>query len=173
MIKKRIAIFTSTTTLVVALLAAPLASSAGAATITKRLIKVEATIASQQKITHTVSPNGRRVYGLNLLVGRDERGSNPIDVEMLANVNYLKGNGPFFGFITFTAKDGSTIGVQMNGKARALPNGTDTAFSAPLKVIGGTGKWLYAEGKGTFTGLRTAALGADVKSKFVIRLKDQ
>lgn len=74
MIKKRIAIFTSTTTLVVALLAAPLASSAGAATITKRLIKVEATIASQQKITHTVSPNGRRAYGFNLLVGRDERG---------------------------------------------------------------------------------------------------
>ena len=171
MIKKRIAIFSSTTTLVVALLAAPLASSAGAATITKRVIKVEASIASQQKITHTVSPNGRRVYGFNLLVGRDERGSNPIDVEMLANVNYLKGNGPFFGFITFTAKDGSTIGVQMNGKARALTNGTVTNFSAPLKVIGGTGKWLQAAGKGTFTGSRSAALGTEVKSKFVIRLK--
>ena len=171
MIKKRIAIFTSTTTLVVALLAAPLASSAGAATITKRVIKVEASISSQQNITHTVSPNGRRVYGFNLLVGRDERGSNPIDVEMLANVNYLKGNGPFFGFITFTAKDGSTIGVQMNGKARALTNGTVTNFSAPLKVIGGTGKWLQAAGKGTFTGSRSAALGTEVKSKFVIRLK--
>ena len=171
MINKRISIFSSSTTLVVALLAAPLASSAGAATITKRVIKVEASIASQQKITHTVSPNGRRVYGFNLLVGRDERGSNPIDVEMLANVNYLKGNGPFFGFITFTAKDGSTIGVQMNGKARALTNGTVTNFSAPLKVIGGTGKWLQAAGKGTFTGSRSAALGTEVKSKFVIRLK--
>ncbi|MBJ7381380.1 MAG: hypothetical protein JHC66_02225 [Acidimicrobiia bacterium] len=171
MITKRIAIFTSTTTLVVALLAAPLASSAGAATITKRVIKVEASISSQQKITHTVSPNGRRVYGFNLLVGRDESGSNPIDVEMLGNVNYLKGNGAFFGFITFTAKDGSTLGVQMNGTAKLLPNGTDTRFSAPLKVIGGTGKWLKAAGKGTFTGSRTAALGTEVKSKFVIRLK--
>lgn len=171
MIKKRISIFSSSTTLVVALLAAPLASSAGAATVTKRIIKVETSMASQQKITHTVSPNGRRVYGFNLLVGRDERGSNPIDVEMLGNVNYLKGNGPFFGFITFTAKDGSTLGVQMNGKAKVLPSGTDTRVIARFKVIGGTGKWLHAEGKGTFTGLRTVALGNDVKSKFVIRLK--
>jgi len=173
MIRKQISIFSSTTTLVVALLAAPLASSAGAATITKRVIKVEASISSQQKITHTVSPNGRRVYGFNLLVGRDESGSNPIDVEMLGNVNYLKGNGPFFGFITFTAEDGSSLGVQMNGKAKVLPNGTDTRVFAPFKVIGGTGKWLHAEGKGTFTGLRTAAVGADVKSKFVIRLKSR
>ncbi len=171
MIKRRIAIFSSTTTLVVALLAALLASSAGAATVTKRIIKVEATIASQQKITHTVSPNSRRVYGFNLLVGRDERGTNPIDVEMLGNVDYLKGNGEFFGFITFTAKDGSTLGVRMNGTAKLLPNGTDTRFSAPLKVIGGTGKWLQAAGKGTFTGSRSAALGTEVKAKFVIRLK--
>ena len=173
MISRRIAIFSSTTTLVVALLASPLASSAGAATITKRVVKVEASMASQQKITHTVSPNGRRVYGFNLLLGRDERGSNPIDVEILGNVNYLKGNGPFFGFITFTAKDGSTLGVQMVGKARLLPNGTDTLVSAPVKVIGGTGRWLHAAGKGTFTGSRTAALGADIESKFVIRLKSR
>ena len=38
---------------------------------------------------------------------------------------YTEGNGPFFGTITFTAADGSTLGVRMDGRARALPNGTD------------------------------------------------
>lgn len=171
MTKKHAAFISTATAASMAILISPLSSSAGAATVTKRVIKVETSIASQQKITHTVAPNGRRVYGFNLLVGRDESGKTPIDVEMLGNVNYLKGNGPFFGFITFTAEDGSTLGVQMDGKARVLPNGTDTIVKAQLSVIGGTGKWLKAAGKGTFTGSRTAALGTDVKSKFVIRLK--
>ena len=132
-------------------------------------VKVQLT--STQKILHTVAPNGSRTYGFNLLEGTDDTGASPVQVQMIGNVTYTKGNGPFFGTITFTAADGSTLGVRMDGRAKALPNGTDASFRAGLTVIGGTGQWLRARGAGRFTGSRKAALGSTVQAKFVIRLR--
>ena len=103
--------------------------------------------------------------------GTDSSGASPVQVEMIGNVVYTLGNGPFFGTITFTAANGSTLGVRMDGRARALPNGTDASFRAGLTVIGGTGQWLRARGAGRFTGSRKAALGSTVQAKFVIRLR--
>jgi hypothetical protein len=151
--------------------AAPLSGTAGAATVTPKRVTVKAALTSTQKILHTVAPNDRVTYGFNLLEGTDDSGASPVQVQMIGNVTYTKGNGPFFGTITFTAADGSTLGVRMDGRARALPNGTDAKFSAKLVVLGGTGQWLRARGRGVFVGSRQAALGGTVQSRFVIRLK--
>lgn len=153
------------------LLAGPLSTGAHGATVTPRTVRVQVALDSQQKILHTVAPNGIRTYGLNLLVGTDASGASPVQVEMIGNVVYTKGSGPFFGTITFTAADGSTLGVRMDGRATAAPNGTDATFRAPLTVIGGTGQWLRARGTGQFTGSREAALGTTVQARFVIRLR--
>jgi hypothetical protein len=154
-----------------AALVGPLATTAPAATVSPKRVTVKVELESVQKILYTVSPNGSRTYGLNLLEGTDDSGASPMQVQMIGNVTYTKGDGPFFGTITFTAADGSTLGVRMNGAARALPNGTDAKVAAKLTVIGGTGQWLRAKGRGTFVGYRKAALGTAVQSRFVIRLK--
>jgi len=149
----------------------PLATAAPAATITPRRVTVKAELTSTQKILHTAGPNDRVTYGFNLLEGTDTSGASPVQVQMIGNVTYTKGNGPFFGTITFTAADGSSLGVRMDGSARALPNGTDATFRAKLTVLGGTGEWLRAKGRGTFVGSRQAALGGTVRARFVIRLR--
>lgn len=154
-----------------AALAGPLATTAPAATVGPHRVTVKAELDSTQKILHTVGPNGTKTYGFNLLEGTDDSGASPVQVQMIGNVTYTKGNGPFFGTITFTAADGSTLGVRMDGAARALPNGTDAKFAAKLTVLGGTGQWLRARGRGTFVGTRQAALGTAVQAQFVIRLK--
>ncbi|MFM7616942.1 MAG: hypothetical protein ACKO72_05715 [Actinomycetes bacterium] len=154
-----------------AAVAVPFAPGAGAATITPKRVTVAAELTSTQRILHTVAPNDRVTYGFNLLEGTDTGGASPVQVQMIGNVTYTKGNGPFFGTITFTAADGSTLGVRMDGSARALPNGTDAKFSAKLTVLGGTGEWLRAKGRGTFVGSRQAALGGTVRARFVIRLR--
>jgi len=160
-----------TATLAALTVTGPLAGGATAATVTPTRVTVAADLTSTQKILYTAAPNDRVTYGFNLLEGTDSRGASPVQVQMLGNVTYTKGSGPFFGTITFTAADGSTLGVRMDGAARALPNGTDAKFSAKLTVLGGTGEWLRAKGRGTFVGSRQAALGGTVRARFVIRLK--
>ena len=90
---------------------------------------------------------------------------------MLAKVEYTKGNGPFFGVVSFTFADGSTIGVSMVGSTEAQPNGTDATFTSTLGVIGGTGQYVSTTGYGTFTGTRSAALGTDVGAVFALQLR--
>ena len=70
----------------------------------------------------------------------------PVGVELLGNVNYVKGSGPIFGFVTFTFADGSTLGVQFQGAATATANGDEASFAATLGVIGGTGTYASATG---------------------------
>ncbi|MEY3362288.1 MAG: hypothetical protein RL531_2007 [Actinomycetota bacterium] len=151
----------------------PVAPAATAATVTPKRVTVAADLTSTQKILYTVAPNDRVTYGFNLLEGTDARGASPVQVQMLGNVTYTKGSGPLFGTITFTAADGSTLGVRMDGSARALPNGTDAKFTAKLAVLGGTGEWLRAKGRGTFVGSRQAALGGTVRARFTIRLTNR
>lgn len=167
---RRTTVIATTTLALVVALGAPVPTAA-AATITPRTVRVAAALESQQRILHQVAPKNSRTYGLNVLVGTDSSGASPVQVEMIGNVVYTEGSGPFFGTITFTAADGSTLGMRMDGRARALPNGTDATFKANLTVIGGTGEWLRARGTGRFTGSRKAALGSTVQAKFVVRLQ--
>jgi len=148
----------------------PLATPVGTGA-TGDTIKLETTIASQSRTLYQTGPNNESTYGWNRLTGIATLNGQPVSIEMLATVDYTKGNGPFSGVITFTFADGSTIGVSMVGATTAQPNGTDASFASTLGVIGGTGQYVNTTGYGTFTGTRSAALGTDVGAVFTLQLR--
>jgi hypothetical protein len=121
---------------------------------------------SQSRTLHTAGAGDSVVYGWNLLTGTATLAGAPVQVEMQGNVSYVEGSGPFFGFVTYTFADGSTLGVQMQGAATASAGGSNTEFAATLGVVGGTGRYVHATGTGTFTGSRKAALGTTVAATF-------
>jgi hypothetical protein len=146
---------------------APLATPVGEGA-TGTALHVITDLDSLSRTLTTVGATGAQVYGWNQLAGTDP--ASGISVAMLASVNYEDGSGPFFGFVTFTFPDGSTLGVQMQGTALAAADGSKTTFAATLGVIGGTGAYATATGAGTFTGSRTAALGTTVSATFDLTL---
>lgn len=129
-------------------------------------LQMKADLDSQARTLHTAGAAGSVTYGWNQLVGTATIDGQPVGVEMLGNVSYVKGSGPIFGFVTYTFADGSTLGVQMQGAATASADGNDTTFAATLGVLGGTGRYATATGTGIFTGSRQAALGTTVASTF-------
>jgi len=148
----------------------PLATPVGTGA-TGDLVKLETTLSSQSRTLYQVGPGNESTYGWNRLTGTSTLSGQPVSIEMLATVDYTKGNGPFSGVITFTFADGSTLGVSMVGSTTAQPNGTDAAFASTLGVIGGTGQYVNTTGYGTFTGTRSAALGTDVGAVFTLQLR--
>lgn len=129
-------------------------------------LQLTADLDSQSRTLRTVGADGSVTYGWNQLVGSATVDGQPVGVEMLGNVSYVKGSGPIFGFVTYTFADGSTLGVQMQGAATASANGDETTFAATLGVLGGTGRYASATGSGMFSGSRKAALGTTVASTF-------
>jgi hypothetical protein len=144
---------------------APLSTPVGQSA-TGTPLQVTADLDSQSRNLHTVGADGSVTYGWNQLVGTATVDGQPVGVELLGNVNYVKGSGPIFGFVTFTFADGSTLGVQFQGAATATATGDETSFAATLGVIGGTGPYASATGTGIFTGSRQAALGTTVAATF-------
>jgi quercetin dioxygenase-like cupin family protein len=144
---------------------APLATPVGQGA-TGTPLALGADLESQSRTLHTAGAGDSVVYGWNLLTGTATLEGAPVQVEMQGNVSYLKGSGPFFGFVTYTFADGSTLGVQMQGAATASADGSTTEFAATLGVVGGTGRYVNAQGTGTFTGSRKAALGTTVAATF-------
>jgi quercetin dioxygenase-like cupin family protein len=144
--------------------AAPLSTPVGTSA-TGDALRVGATLDSQARTLNTVGSDGSLVYGWHQLAGSDAANGG-VNVTMLASVDYANGSGPFFGFVTFTFADGSTLGMQMQGTAVAAADGSSTQFASTLGVIGGTGRYATAKGTGTFTGSRTAALGTAVSATF-------
>ena len=123
------------------------------------------------KILHTAGASGEHVYGWNRLVGDGTNGTNTVNVEMLATVNYTNGSGDFDGVITFTYPDGSTLGFDMvGGSTVAATDTTEATFHSDLVVIAGTGTYASATGTGTFDGSRKDALGGAVEMTFALRL---
>jgi hypothetical protein len=148
----------------------PLATPVGTGA-TGDTVKLETTLSSQSRTLYQVGPGNESTYGWNRLTGTSSLNGQPVSIEMLATVDYTKGNGPFSGVITFTFADGSTLGVSMVGSTTAQPNGTDASFASTLGVIGGTGQYVNTTGYGTFTGTRSAALGTDVGAVFTLQLR--
>jgi len=148
----------------------PLATPVGTG-VTGDTVKLETTLSSQSRTLYQSGPGNESTYGWNRLTGASTLNGQPVSIEMLATVDYTKGNGPFSGVITFTFADGSTLGVSMVGSTTAQPNGTDAAFASTLGVIGGTGQYVNTTGYGTFTGTRSAALGTDVGAVFMLQLR--
>ena len=100
--------------------AAPLSTPVGDGDTGATKLHLETTLASQSRTLHMVGANAEKTYGWNFLTGRSSLNDQPVDVEMLASVNYVNGSGEFFGFITYTFADGSTLGVSMQGSALRL-----------------------------------------------------
>jgi len=148
----------------------PLATPVGTGA-TGDTVKLETTLSSQSRTLYQVGPGNESTYGWNRLTGTSSLNAQPVSIEMLATVDYTKGNGPFSGVITFTFADGSTVGVSMVGSTTAQPNGTDASFASTLGMIGGTGQYVNTTGYGTFTGTRSAALGTDVGAVFTLQLR--
>ncbi len=144
---------------------APLATPVGEGA-TGTPLMLTADLDSQSRTLHTAGTDGSVAYGWNLLTGTATLDGAPVAVEMLGNVSYVKGSGPFFGFVTSTFADGSTLGVQMQGTAVASADGSSTQFAATLGIVGGTGKYVGATGTGTFVGSRKAELGTTVAATF-------
>ena len=148
----------------------PLATPVGTGA-TGDLVKLETTLSSQARTLYQVGPGNESTYGWNRLTGTSTLNGQPVSIEMLATVDYTKGNGPFSGVVTFAFADGSTLGVSMVGSTTAQPNGTDASFASTLGVIGGTGQYVNTTGYGTFMGTRSDALGTDVGAVFTVQLR--
>jgi len=145
------------------------AASTTVASAPTQTITVLAT--SAEKILHTAGASGEHIYGWNRLVGEGTNGTDTVNLEMQATVNYTNGNGSIAGVITFTYPDGSTLGFDMGeGTAVAASDTTDATFHSDLVVIAGTGKYATATGTGTFDGSRKDALGGAVEMTFALRI---
>ena len=126
-------------------------------------------LVSQTRTLLTTGPQGSITYGWNRLAGSATLDGSPVGVDMLGDVNYKAGNGPFSGYITFSFKDGATLAVAMQGKATQAADGSSTV-TATLGIFGGSGRYETATGTGTFTGSRSATVGAPVASTFDLKV---
>ncbi len=126
----------------------------------------EVSLTSQQRILRQVGPDGSLNYGWNQLVGPSTVDGQAVDVEMLGNVDYEQGSGPFFGFVSLLWPNGDVLAFRMDGEATqpaTALGSSDSTFAAELTVIGGSGAYAgVSGGRGTFTGSRSAQLGGQV-----------
>lgn len=135
---------------------------------------VQFTVGLSSEGTTLRSLPGEVVYGWNHLVGSTEWGRRTASVEFLGSVDYVDGTGPFNGFVTFTRSDGTQLAVSATGWATTPPDQTGTAdarFGGTLRVIGGSGPYAGAQGTGTMSGYRKAALGSPVVLTFSLTIQ--
>jgi hypothetical protein len=133
------------------------------------LLEAPAELTSAESRLIKVGEESELTYGWNKLVGSTSTDLGPFEVEMLGNVDYLSGNGPFFGFLTFTAPSGELLGLRMDGRASVDSDGV-TALEAGFEVIGGTGRFVAAGGTGSMTGSRKAAVGSPIEIVVTLEL---
>jgi hypothetical protein len=148
---------------------APMATTTGTGA-TGTELHLTANLESQARTLFTAGADGSVVYGWNRLGATSSLDGWPVKVDMLGDVAYTAGSGPFSGFITFSFADGSTLGVAMEGTTRASADTANASFAATLGVVAGTGRYATATGTGTFVGTRTAALGSAVAATFDLKL---
>ena len=112
--------------------------------------------------------NGAVTAGWNQLTGTTTVNGSAATVELLANVNYANGSGPFFGFVTITLPDTSALTLKMNGQALLNSGSGTTAFSSTLSTVGGSGSYASTVATGSFTGSRSSTLGSPVHLDFLL-----
>jgi hypothetical protein len=159
--------------LVAAVLALGVVATTGASAPAKSgVTKITFTVAltSTQRNLTMVGRGGTITYGFNQLDGTATSPSGDIGVQILGNVEYTNGSGPFFGFFTCKFASLSTLGLHMEGRATLRKDGT-TALKAKLRVIGGNAAFTGATGTGSFTGERKAELGSPIEIKVTIDVR--
>lgn len=119
-------------------------------------------------VTHDVGAEKQIRFGSAQLVGKAELAGEPVDVELLCIINYLKGNGPFEGFWTFTAANGDLLSLTYSGTTEQR-DGVGH-ISGRVKVLGGTGKFEGVAGNGTVTGQRDGSFGSGTVIAYTIDL---
>jgi len=84
-------------------------------------------------------------------------------------IDYLKSEGSFLAYETYTFADKSSLTLKRNGQTRLTKDTNGAEFVGDFQVIGGSGRYVGAQGKGTFNGRRMAPLssGADQYFDFV------
>lgn len=119
-------------------------------------------------VTHDVGADKQIRFGSARLVGQTEFAGESVEAELLCNINYLKGNGPFEGFWTFTAANGDLLSFTYSGTTQQR-DGVGR-ISGTVKVLGGTGKYLNVTGNGTVTGERDGSFGSGTVIAYTIDL---
>ncbi len=122
-------------------------------------VKVE--MSSKANTLYEIGRDGTQTYGQNTLVGDAQVLGETAQVEILGNVDYTKGSGPFFGFLSVRWSDGSSVVFDMDGEAVRDADGT-TELRADLRHIGGSGRYVDAEAAAEFRGSRAAAVGSPI-----------
>ena len=136
------------------------------------VLTVETSLSSQNRNLHKVGPADEVVYGWNDLQGTAEVGGQTIGVQLLGNVEYVDGGGPFGGFVTLTFPDGALLALRVvDATAIAKTDTSDARFEGLVRVIGGTGRFLEASGRGVLSGRRNDELGGVVEMKYVVRVE--
>jgi hypothetical protein len=131
-----------------------------------------ADITSQETRLHQAGAGNRNVYGWNLLTGAATIDGQRAQVELLGSVAYQAGQGPFWGFLTVTYPDGSSIGMRMEGRATVDGQTGQTRFRATLEVLGGTGRFVNVKGRGSWEGSRDTRLGGPVHMEVDVKLQN-
>jgi hypothetical protein len=71
---------------------------------------------------------------------------------LIAQTDYIKGNGTNAGYINLTFDDGSVLWYQAAGTATV--DGNRTIFKGMITVVGGKGRFAGAKGEGGYSGAR-------------------
>lgn len=96
-------------------------------------------LASQAQNLHEVGAANESVYGWNRLTGKSQIDGKDVDIEMLGNVAYERGNGLFWGFVTATFADGSRsacgwMETRWRTPTRRVPNSTARCESSAARA---------------------------------------
>ena len=140
----------------------PTAPDAASPQVRRETSKVDLT--STYSDLATVGPTGQRVVGWNRLEGRSTFLGVPVAVKLLGAVEYTGGSGPFDGYVSFTAADGSQLVMYLDGQASR--EGESTDLFGRLEFVGATGKWRGAVAAGEFRGIRANKVGAPITATF-------
>lgn len=148
----------------VRLIPKPRATPDGTGVVTE-IVRTELT--SEARDLHTTGPDGRRVFGWNLLTGRSTFLSDPVEVRLQGSVEYTDGSGPFDGFLRIIAEDGSELDLYVDGQSTA---GDPTDLTGRMDFIGATGRYADMVAVGDFVATRDAAVGSPVKTELVLTI---
>jgi hypothetical protein len=119
-------------------------------------------------VINEVGVNKEHRYGEAQLVGKAELAGEQVDVEVLAIVNYLDGNGPFEGFWTFTAGNGDRLALSYSGEAEQRDGRGQ--LRGTVKVLGGTGRYAKVTGSGTVEGKRSGEFRSGTAIAYLVTL---
>ncbi len=120
-------------------------------------------------VVNEVGADKEHRYGEARLVGRAELDGQPVEVELLCILNYLRGNGPFEGFWTFTAENGDRLAFTYSGRSEQRDG--EGILRGEVEVLGGTGQFVNVTGSGIVDGRRSGEFGSGSAIDYTIDLR--